>query len=101
MAALVYIGNLGPQTSSDDIREAFSAAGHAPRAVKLVRDPVTGRRRGFGYVELEDEHAAAAAMESLNGASVAGRRLSVEPATSHQRSRFIGERWESADSSER
>ena len=49
MTTQVYVGNLDPQTSSDEVLDAFSAQGCRPKEVKLVRDALTGRRRGFGF----------------------------------------------------
>jgi len=92
MAAQLHVGNLDAGTTSREVREAFEAAGHRPREVRLVRDPVTGKRRGFGFVEFEDQRRVAAANDHLDGATVSGRKLSVQPTPGTRPTRFVGER---------
>ncbi len=94
MPAELYVGNLDPGTSGDEVRRIFEAAGCRPKQVRLVRDPVTGRRRGFGYVTLESEGELAEALERLEGTALAGRRLSLQPTPGPARRRFVGERAE-------
>lgn len=92
MATNVYIGNLDPQTSSEEVRKALAGLDVNPEDVSLVRDPITGRRRGFGYLAFADERAAALAMERLEGLAIGERKLSVEPGAGQPPTRFVGER---------
>ena len=73
----LYVGNLSYETTSDDLREAFSAHG-AVQSASVVMDRETGRSRGFGFVEMLD--GAEQAIQSMNGAELDGRRLTVNEA---------------------
>lgn len=77
MAKNLYVGNLPYSTTADDLREAFSKFGTVTRA-QVVSDRETGRSRGFGFVEMAD--GAEKAVEGMNGASFAGRTLTVNEA---------------------
>ena len=92
MGARLYVGNLEPETTDEELRRAFERAGRSVESVTLVRDPITGRRRGFGFVELADEREAAAAAEALDGLKLRGRKISVGPTPRPHRPRFVGER---------
>ena len=71
----MYIGNLPPDTTEDDIHQLFSRYGTV-RAVKLVTDIFTKRCRGFGTVSMEG-HEARAAIAGLNGKTVGDKSLRV------------------------
>jgi len=79
MATKLYVGNLPFQTTSDDLREHFSKAGTVESA-SVVEDRMTGRSRGFGFVEMATAEDAAAAIEQLNGKDFGGRNLTVNEA---------------------
>jgi RNA recognition motif-containing protein len=72
----LYVGNLNYSTTEQDLRELFSEVGPVA-SVSLVMDRDTGRPRGFGFVEMETDEAAAAAVEKLNNREVAQRTLTV------------------------
>jgi RNA recognition motif-containing protein len=78
MGTRLYVGNLDPSTSSTDLRQALARAGQQVEQLSLVRDPITGRRRGFGFIDFPDERTAARAAEALAGLIVAGRELSIQ-----------------------
>ncbi|NJN63961.1 MAG: RNA-binding protein [Acidobacteria bacterium] len=61
----IYVGNLPFSATEDDVREMFAPYGEVA-VVKLVMDRETGRPRGFGFVEMDDE-AADAAIKALDG----------------------------------
>src|SRR5256714_3013501 len=85
MATKLYVGNLPFQTSSDDLREHFAQAGNVESA-QVVEDRMTGRSRGFGFVEMTTPEEAAAAIEQFNGKDFKGRNLTVNearPRTDH------------------
>ena len=79
MAPKLYVGNLPFQTTSDDLREHFAQAGSVESA-SVVEDRMTGRSRGFGFVEMATAEEAAAAIEQLNGKDFGGRNLTVNEA---------------------
>src|SRR5258708_3431059 len=79
MATKLYVGNLSFQTSSEDLRTHFAQAGTVESA-SVVEDRMTGRSRGFGFVEMATPEEAAAAIEQLNGKEFAGRNLTVNEA---------------------
>jgi len=75
----IYVGNLSYDTTEDRLREIFSAHG-AVESVAIITDRMTGRPRGFGFVEMNDDAEAAAAIEALNGTDLDGRTLTVNEA---------------------
>jgi RNA recognition motif-containing protein len=79
MATKLYVGNLSFQTTSEDLKEHFAQAGNVESA-SVVEDRMTGRSRGFGFVEMSTPEEAAAAIEQFNGKEFAGRNLTVNEA---------------------
>lgn len=75
----IYVGNLPYSASEEKVRELFAQHGTV-HEVRLITDRYTGRLRGFGFVEMEDDAAAKAAMEALNGTDMDGRALTVNEA---------------------
>jgi RNA recognition motif-containing protein len=92
MGARLYVGNLSPDTSESDLREAFSERGREVRSIRMVTDRATGPGRGFAFVELASDAAAEQAMAVLDGHDVRGTAMSVKeardrPASSDRRQR--------------
>jgi len=79
MATKLYVGNLSFRTTSDELKEAFSAAGTVESA-SVIEDRETGRSRGFAFVEMATPEEAAAAIEQFNGKDFGGRNLTVNEA---------------------
>lgn len=79
MAKTLYVGNLPYGTTEEAIKSAFSAAGTVV-SVKIVMDKMTGRSRGFGFVDMDTDEAAMAAIEMMNGKEFEGRNLTVNEA---------------------
>ncbi len=75
----IYVGNLSYQTTDESLKTAFGTYG-AIRSATVVQDRETGRSRGFGFVEMENDDEAAAAITGLNGAELDGRTLTVNEA---------------------
>jgi RNA recognition motif-containing protein len=75
----VYVGNLPWRTTEDDLAALFEPFGPITD-VRVVQDPATGRSRGYGFVELPDRPAVAAACAVLNGHAYSGRILLVSHA---------------------
>ncbi len=78
----LYVGNLPFDISEDDVRQLFEQHGTV-HSVALINDRDTGRPRGFGFVEMDDEQANAA-MNALNGTDFGGRSLNVNEARERQ-----------------
>ena len=78
MAKSIYVGNLPWSTTEGEVREAFSSYGDV-KSVKLIEDRETGRPRGFGFVEMDDQEALAA-IEALDGTNFGGRNIKVNEA---------------------
>lgn len=78
MATKLYVGNLSYNTTNDSLRDAFAQAGTVVSATVLT-DRMSGRSRGFGFVEMEDADSAKA-IEMWNGKDLDGRNLRVNEA---------------------
>jgi RNA recognition motif-containing protein len=74
----LYVGNLPFSATTEDVRAAFEAYGTV-HDVSLINDRDTGRPRGFGFVEMDADNAAAA-IEGLNNKDFGGRDLNVNEA---------------------
>lgn len=74
----IYVGNLLFSVTENDLQTLFERYGTV-HSVKLIKDRQTGRPRGFGFVEM-DEDAGNAAVEELDGAEYGGRSLRVNEA---------------------
>lgn len=75
----LYVGGLSWGTTEDSLREAFMAAGQVASA-QIIMDRMSGRSKGFGFVEMETEEEAAKAIEMFNGQELDGRKISVSEA---------------------
>lgn len=75
----LFVGNLAWEVTSDDLRALFSEAGNVVDAVVLM-DKMTGRSRGFGFVEFASADEAKAAVEKFNGYDLKGRKINVNEA---------------------
>lgn len=75
----IYVGNLNYEVSPEDLSEVFSEYGKVKR-VHLPTDRETGRKRGFGFVEMETEAEEDKAIETLDGAEWMGREIKVNKA---------------------
>ncbi len=78
MAKKLYVGNLSWGATSDSLKTTFSQAGTVVSA-NVITDKMTGRSRGFGFVEMEDADASAA-IDMFNGKEIDGRKLTVNEA---------------------
>ena len=79
MAKRLYVGNLSFDTTDDSMRQAFAQAGEVTSAT-VMKDKMTGRSQGFGFVEMTPDEGAAAAIEMWNGKELDGRTLTVNEA---------------------
>ena len=75
----IYVGNLSWQTDENELRETFAPHGEVVSA-QIITDRESGRSRGFGFVEMENDEEAKAAIDAVNGNEVGGRQLKVNEA---------------------
>lgn len=76
MSKRLYVGNISFKATEDDLRGLFTRVG-AVDSAKLVIDRVTGKLRGFGFVEMTTPEEATSAIEMLNDSEFMGRKLVV------------------------
>ena len=79
MAKKLYIGGLPYSTTEDQLRDAFSQAGSVSSAV-VIMDKMSGRSKGFGFVEFANDDDATKAIDMWNGKDFGGRTLTVNEA---------------------
>ena len=79
MATKLYVGGLPYSTTQDELQDAFAKAGNVVSA-SIIMDKMTGRSRGFGFVEMGSDDDAQAAIEMWNGKDLGGRKLTVNEA---------------------
>jgi RNA recognition motif-containing protein len=79
MATRLYIGNLSFDVTSQDLEDLLGAHGKVKNA-QVVMDRDSGRSKGFGFVEMEAENDAQAAISALHGRNFKGRDLTVNEA---------------------
>lgn len=90
----IFVGSLPFSIDEADLRESFEAYG-AVNSVKVITDKFTGRSKGFGFVEMENDEEAQKAIDELNGATVGGRAIVVnksEPKPEGERRSFNNNR---------
>ena len=79
MGTRLFVGNLAYSTMDHQLEAAFAEHGQVLNA-SVVVDRTTGRSRGFGFVEFENENDAKAAIEALDGSTLDGRPIAVNEA---------------------
>lgn len=79
MATKLYVGGLSYDTSDESLRDAFAQTGDVTSAT-VIRDRMTGRSRGFGFVEMATDDEAQNAIRMLNGTMLDGRTVTVNEA---------------------
>lgn len=75
----IYVGNLSFEATEADLKQAFEAFGQVT-TVSIIKDKMTGKPRGFAFVEMADITAGQAAIAALDGKDVMGRALKVNEA---------------------
>ncbi|MDB5185924.1 MAG: rbpA [Candidatus Saccharibacteria bacterium] len=79
MASKLFVGSLPYTTTSDDLQQLFAQFGTVASAV-VINDRDTGRSKGFGFVEFDNDDDAKAAIKQLDGSDLDGRRIVVNEA---------------------
>jgi cold-inducible RNA-binding protein len=75
----IFVGSLPWATTSEDLQSLFAKYGSVLRA-DVLKDKMTGRSRGFGFVEMENDAEADKAIQELDGSDMDGRKLVVNEA---------------------
>jgi RNA recognition motif-containing protein len=75
----LYVGNLSYEMNNGSLEDLFAAYGSV-RSAQVIQDRDTGRSKGFGFVEMDDDNAARTAIAELNGKESNGRALTVNEA---------------------
>ncbi len=79
MGKKLYVGNLGYDVSSSDLQQLFAQHGTVNSA-EVINDRMTGRSKGFGFVEMGSDQEAQSAIAALNGQTHGTRALTVNEA---------------------
>ena len=75
----IYVGNLNYEVNENDLVEVFESYGTV-NSSKIITDKYSGRSKGFGFVVMENDDEAKAAIENLNGKTVDSREITVNEA---------------------
>ena len=79
MSTKLYVGGIPYTSTEDSLKQAFSKAGNVTSA-SIIIDRMTGRSKGFGFVEMGSDEEAQAAINMWNGQEFEGRKLTVNVA---------------------
>jgi len=79
MAKKLFVGGLSYETTENTLKETFSKAGTVESAVIII-DKISGRSKGFGFVEMSSEEEAQKAIEMFNGKELDGKNITVNEA---------------------
>jgi RNA recognition motif-containing protein len=79
MGKKLYVGNLAFSVNDTTLSEIFAAGGTVESA-KIITDKISGKSKGFGFVEMSTEEEASSAIQRLNGTDFDGRALTVSEA---------------------
>lgn len=79
MAKKLYVGGIAYSTNNDGLKKAFEEVGTVVSAT-IIMDKMTGRSKGFGFVEMSSDAEADAAIAKWNGQELEGRKLTVNEA---------------------
>ncbi len=80
----LYVGNLNFNLTEEELSQIFEEYGTVT-SVKVIIDKYSGRSKGFGFVEMENDSDGELAMENLNGKEISGRALKVNKAVKNKR----------------
>lgn len=79
MAKRLYVGGLPYSTTEEELKSAFAGSGTVESA-NIIVDKISGRSKGFGFVEMGTDEEAQAAIQAMNGTDFGGRTLTVNEA---------------------
>ncbi|MCK5759781.1 MAG: RNA-binding protein [Candidatus Delongbacteria bacterium] len=87
----IYVGNLSYDVVDEDLKSAFEPLGVVEEAF-VLKDKLSGRSKGFGFIEMPDKAEAEAAIEKMHGAELKGRTIKVNEAKPKNEKGFHGDR---------
>lgn len=79
MATKLYVGGVPYSSTDDTLKDHFSQAGNVVSA-NIIMDRMSGRSKGFGFVEMPNDNEAEKAIEALDGSDMQGRNIKVNQA---------------------
>ncbi len=79
MAKKLYVGGIPYSSTNDDLKAHFETVGPVDSAT-IIMDKMTGRSKGFGFVEMTNDADADTAVDTMNNTDFQGRKLTVSPA---------------------
>jgi cold-inducible RNA-binding protein len=79
MQKKLFVGGLPFQTTQEELQNMFAEAGQVTSAT-IITDKMTGRSKGFGFVEMSTEEEAEKAIQLFNGKELGGRKITVNEA---------------------
>jgi len=85
MSVNIYAGNLSYDMTEDNLKELFEQHGEVS-SVKIIIDRYSGRSKGFGFVEMNEQTDADNAIQDLNGKEIMGRTIKVNVARPREKS---------------
>lgn len=88
----IFVARLNYDTQSEDLQEVFEEFGEVSSA-KVITDKFTGRSRGFGFVEMDNDEQAREAIRELNDTELDGRTIVVKEAEPRRENRRSNNRW--------
>ncbi|MDB5038503.1 MAG: RNA-binding protein [Bacteriovoracaceae bacterium] len=83
MGAKLYVGSLPFSINDDELNKMFSTHGNVVSA-RIIMDKVSGRSKGFGFVEFDSDESAGKALAALNNSEISGRKIVVSEAHPQQ-----------------
>jgi RNA recognition motif-containing protein len=83
MGRKLYVGNLSFSATEEELKDYFAQAG-TPDSVAIIKDRLTGKSRGFGFVEMSTDNEASEAIEKLDGKDFKGRPLKINEARARE-----------------
>lgn len=86
----IYVGNLSYNVTEEDLQQAFEAFGQVASA-SIIKDQISGRSKGFGFIEMPSTEEARAAISEMNGKTMGDRTLSVNEARPRKETRKDGD----------
>jgi len=75
----IYVGNLSYEVTEDDLKQMFEEYGSIVKTI-IIKDRETGRSKGFGFVEMNEQEDGKKAIQELDGTSVKDRNIKVNEA---------------------
>ena len=88
----IFVAKLSFDTQSEDLRETFEAFGEVSSA-NVITDKFTERSRGFGFVEMDNDEEALAAIDALNDTELQGRTIVVKKAEPRKENTRSKSKW--------